>query len=757
MSLVICSSAQDKYQSEGNLVTTQGQLLPVSMLAPGMQNPAQFTNNINPVMTIPANSQVALKDISFNKNSVFKIGKDVSLSVYVGELLRSRWGAKSMRGLADITCVPVPVPLQPGTYNSGTFANMLEDMLNQYISYPDLMDNISVVPATQQGTGSTFGYVFKFEKGATSGAPPDRSASITNVYADASYIGNDAINQFTWTTGTKTYLNTDAGTGFETNRAIMTDMPISLNGGEMTWDVTNCTGGWRIGFIRPCTPKFAFPRGFSNGPGVQENDSGFWDFVVEYATRTDGAFADTENTLRIFHSVYVGNRWTMREVEYYNNVNIDFTPNLDSYWVPGVDPVAGTGEEHSPMYRSTATTLTDLVTDPLSVSVKIFGEDIQVSVTRVATATPWDDPSIFVLTDSRVCIAGNATEIAQTPTRNRFIKPLGTSTHALYPKISLFTNAESAVLTTYTGITSDNYEYPLDNVAGAAGPGAGPVFPASPTGTSTSGSSIWGRRMRNQSLKNIMTIGIDKMDRQTPYQSNSAVAQKQYVGLDGPTGAVPPVRIGEGAPFIPDTAVGTPNGSVAYSVGLITIPSIENAKWGSYEPGAQPNAWGTEGSKGIYICGTSDVSELLGFRNTSVVLQSILGNQYLYTNRPQLTSTAEPDNTLGAFYGWHLASTSAPLYSGGGAVYVRCPTLNHKSYNFGKGIPSKIIASIPPESFNTNTNSGQGFFAPSEMTYLTLNNTEALHFNDITIEIVDKNEQIVDIFQGNTTVTLHFK
>tara|TARA_R110002012_G_scaffold119127_1_gene268119 strand:+ start:1285 stop:3507 length:2223 start_codon:yes stop_codon:yes gene_type:complete len=737
MSLVICSSAQDKYQSDGNLVTTQGQVLPVSLLAPGMQNPAQFTNNINPVMVIPANSEVALKDISFNKNSVFKIGNNVSLSVWIGELLRSRWGAKSMRGLADVTSVPIPVPLQPGTYNSSTFANMLEDMLNQYISYPDLMDNISVVPATQSGTGSTFGYVFKFEKGSTSGTPADRSASITNVYADARSDVSPAINQFTWTTGTKTYLNTDAGTGFDTNRAIMTDMPISLNGGNMTWDVTNCTGGWRIGFTRPTTPRIPMPRGFSNATGVMENVAGYYDFVVEYATRTDGAFADTENTLRIFHSVYVGNNWTMREVEYYNNDAAHFTPTLNSYLPAKAN-----------MYRTTAATFTDLTAHPTSVTIKMFGEDSFVSLVVGGAET--------VMTDSRLCIAGNANVLAQTPTRNLFIKPTGSSTHALYPKISLFTNAESAVLTSYTGITSDNYEYPLDEVAGAAGPGAGPVFPVSPTGSQTSGSSIWGRRVRNITLREIMRIGIDKMDKQTPYQSNSAVAQKQYVGLDGPTTVAPavPVRIGEGAPFIPDPAVGAPNGSVAYSVGLITIPSIESA---SDRGRIGRNTWGTDGAKGVYICGTTDVSELLGFRNTSAVLQSIQGNQYLYTNRPQLTNTAEPEQTLGAFYGWHVASTSAPLYRGGGAVYLRCPTLTHKSYNFGKGIPSKIIASIPPESFNTNTNSGQGFFAPSEMTYLTLNNTEALHFNDITLEIVDKNEQIVDIFQGNTTVTLHFR
>ena len=504
----------------------------------------------------------------------------------------------------------------------------------------------------------------------------------------------------------------------------------------MTWDVTNCTGGWRIGFTRPTTPRIPMPRGFSNATGVMENVAGYYDFVVEYATRTDGAFADTENTLRIFHSVYVGdlNTWTMREVEYYNN-NVDhFTPILNSYLPAKAN-----------MYRTTAATFTDLTANPASVTIKLFGEDSFVSLDVGGVET--------IITDSRLCIAGNAGVLAQTPTRNLFIKPLGTSTHALYPKISLFTNAESAVLTSYTGITSDNYEYPLDVAAGAAGPGAGPVFPAS-GGGETSGSSLWGRRVRNPNLRHICTLGIDKMDKQRPYRSFSANAQKQYVGLDGPTSVAPavPVRIGEGAPFIPDPAVGTPGGSVAYSVGLITIPSVE----GHLNTGLNLQ-WATAKSNGVYMCGTSDVSELLGFRNTSVVLQSIIGNQYLYTARPQLTNTTEPANTLGAFYGWHLASTSAPLYRGGGAVYVRCPTLTHKSYNFGKGIPSKIIASIPPESFNTNTNSGQGFFAPSEMTYLTLNNTEALHFNDITLEIVDKNEQIVDIFQGNTTVTLHFK
>ena len=52
---------------------------------------------------------------------------------------------------------------------------------------------------------------------------------------------------------------------------------------------------------------------------------------------------------------------------------------------------------------------------------------------------------------------------------------------------------------------------------------------------------------------------------------------------------------------------------------------------------------------------------------------------------------------------------------------------------------------------------GEGFFSPSEMTYLTLNNTETLNFNDLTLELVDKNEKIIENFQKNTTITLHFR
>ena len=87
MSLLICSSAQDKYDSTSQLEVNERNL-PSRATTTGIQDPAAFQNNINPTLTIPANSEVALKSISFYRNSFFKIPATyMAFSVYIGELL----------------------------------------------------------------------------------------------------------------------------------------------------------------------------------------------------------------------------------------------------------------------------------------------------------------------------------------------------------------------------------------------------------------------------------------------------------------------------------------------------------------------------------------------------------------------------------------------------------------------------------------------------------------------------------------------
>jgi hypothetical protein len=705
MSLLICSSAQDKYEDTSNLSVTGDNNLPVSYGGPGIQNPAQFTNNINPVMEIPSNSEVALKDITFWKKSTFKIGTNVSFSFYIGEYLRSRWGDIARKSLYEVTSLPIPIPLQEGTYNAQTFATMVNKMLDAYISYPDLFGTIWVDPWTTQNDGTnTKGYVFNMMKGPNGGGrPANRTTDM-----ETAYNIHPTKDSFTWVG--ETYTATGVS-GFDNNQAIITDVPLSLNGGRMDWDVSGATGGWRVMLSRPQLSEAAW--NIRNLYGAAWGVIGaFSDIMLEYSV------AGGVGIFEIRHSVEQDGVMVMREVEYYNN-NVDhFTPILNSY----LPAKAG-------MYRGTATTSTDLGAHPDNVTIDVYGEDTVVSL--------WIGATEYVMTDSRLCIEGNAGVLARTPTRNRFIKPIGINTWALYPKISLAVSGEVAILDEWSGIPSDDYKYPQPSVNQAGVNGQ----PANAGGIAKPGSSFYMRGVMagaGDSMSQLVRLA----DTAKPYESNSADAQKQYVGLDGPTTVAPavPVRIGEGHPVIGNPAVGV-GGSPAWGMGIVTIPSAKGV-----------GDWKTAG---LYVSKTSDVSEILGFRNISFVAQGRFGNSYLYANRPAAL-LAIPTDTPDQYFGWYVGSESEPTYSSG-PLFIRCPTLTHQSYNFGKGIPSKIIASIPPESLNRDTVSGGGFFAPSEMTYLTLNNTETLHFNDITLEIVDKNEQVVDILDRNTTATLHFR
>jgi hypothetical protein len=718
MSLLICSSAQDKYESSSNMkvALVNENLLPVSSQGQGLQNPNSFTNNINPVMEIPANSQVALKDISFSKKAVFKVGVNVSMSLHIGEFLDERYVTLPERSLYDITSMPFPVPLQPGDYNERTFANMVNGQLDEYISYPDMVGNIMIEPSSEQyDPTEQKGYTFRITKGNETGRPADRKTEM--ITAIRHYSGDTA---FVWDAAAQTYTSSDDE--FETNEGILTNIPLSLNNGRVIWDVAGATGGFRVGLIRPSLETMAAPDGFNLAYGAHLNT--FNDICVEYDIRTDAGYADTEKTLRIYHAVVQDGIKCMREVQYYANVAADFDPGLNTY-LPA----------KAPMYRGTATTRTDIGGDPTHIKIIVCGEDVAVLYIFGGVDN--------VLTDSRLCIKANVTavpaSVAGVPTRNRFIKPTGINTWAMYPIMSLKTNGEVIQLDEWTGVSGgdagQDYDYPKPALT-LLGDNA-PV--KSTTGSATAGSSVYGRGR----LSNNMGVGdiVDLADTARPYDSSSAEAQKQYVGLDGPTAATPPVREGEGNPYLPATATG--DGVVAYTCALVLIPPEESV-----------GDWKT---KGVYSCKTSDVSELLGFRGLAMVAQARQGESFLLANDPGEDGNDDPPtDTDGAFFGWNVSSTTDPTY-GSGPIFVRCPTLTHQSYNFGKGIPSKIIASLPADSFSRDTSAGWGYFAPSEMTYLDLNNPHPLHFNDITLEIVDKNEEVLTILDKSTTITLHFK
>jgi hypothetical protein len=715
MSLIVLSSAQDKYSSRGTLKVNDLSSL-TQINTSGLQDPASFTNNINPVFKIKPNSEVCLKSANYNRKAVVKIGNNESFALYVGEELRAKWDSSATRSLSETTSFPIPIPLQPGTYNMRALAIMINRMLDWYISYPDLFGNVWVeTAASQDDRTNDFGLVWNF-------------ANNGNVLTDVKTTMTTAIpwldqrDSFTYVGATGVYQTPIlAVAGFESNSGILTNLPLSLKSGEMKWTTTGADTGWRIGLTRPTIDDGA-AEGRSRLRPPNFTGTWFFDYAVEYES----------NTFRLYHSVMEGGVMVMKEVEYYNNTAADFTPSL----------AADTeGRNLTSMYRGSPLTGAILTTNPKTVSIKFYGEDTVVAITNTADA-------VFILTDSRLCLSptasfpGNAEEIAYTPTRNRFFKPVGLTTAALYPKVELIgsTGATKQVtLSVYNGITAGtttspntNYTYPnkyadVDEV-----------------NTFSAGSSFWSRATATNDFNTGRIAEL--VDTSISYQSDSAALQKQYIGLSGPeTGSgVVPVRWEEGNPQIPYTAVdvGTPC-PVAWGLGLILVGS--------------QNGLADYTTAGVYCSETTDVAAMFGFPDKDSVWRSRDGSAYIYTDAPAEPDVAVPTNTPGAFYGWYFGSDTAPLFTRG-TLFVRVPQLTHQSYNFGKGIPSKVIGQLPLHTHAGGVdNDGETYWEPTNLTYLDLNNPAEMNLNDLTIEIVDKTETLVEDLTASTTIVLHIR
>ena len=717
MSLLICSSGQEKYTTTGFQTLDNDSVLTSTSQAAGLQNPASFTNNINPVVKIPANAEVALKSGSYFKNDMFQIGSNTSFAFYFGQYLRSRWGLEPNLSLDDTTNFPIPMPIPKGTYNMRTFANELSAAFDTYISHPDLRRYCWVEPADSQGDGvNKEGLIFNFQQGEND-SPFDLVAGGDLGVESTMNEWRTTTNEFSWTKANLRYSGSSVADA-DNNYGILETAPLTQKGGRMNWDVTNSTtAGFRIGLTRPTARDGREePPNFSSGGDIDV----FFDYVLDY----DG------ETFKIYHAVIGDDKETMimKEVRYYDNVDTNFTPNLSSY------------EEtlHSPMYHTAAWTDTDAGegSTPVNVSFDVSGEDITIEYIDSLGA-------IYMLTDTRLCTEQNNNIIAFTPERNVFPKPTGLTTQALYPKVNTKQNLGYLVLGQYDAPVYLPYESIFEK--GDASQGLVYTYPqiADPTiagGRRSAGDSFYGRAVLEGQMK---TRQIALMvDRAKPYQSSltSADPQKAYVGLAGPTGAEPPVREGEGDPYIPSTAVDDAN-SIAYGKSIILVPSTSGI--------------GANKVKGTYCSESSDVSSLLGFPDKSVVESNrSLGRNYLLANELTNESVAPPTNTEGAFFGFYVGSDAAPTFSRG-QMFLRIPQFTHQSQNFGKGIPSKIISSLPPAT-DTGT-AGEIFYEPSNMTYVSLNNPGELNINILTLEIVDKQDQLIEGLSKSSTFVLHVR
>jgi hypothetical protein len=62
-----------------------------------------------------------------------------------------------------------------------------------------------------------------------------------------------------------------------------------------------------------------------------------------------------------------------------------------------------------------------------------------------------------------------------------------------------------------------------------------------------------------------------------------------------------------------------------------------------------------------------------------------------------------------------------------------------------------------PRFTNDGKQFGDLFFEVAEKTYIDLNNTETFVLNQLQVQIVDKNERVVDDLHGDTIVVFHIR
>ena len=291
----------------------------------------------------------------------------------------------------------------------------------------------------------------------------------------------------------------------------------------------------------------------------------------------------------------------------------------------------------------------------------------------------------------------------------RAFKPTGTTTQTLYPKFDLSTKDKYLVL--------NNYEAPLQwakrsgEVGGYDYPGDVPLVGVSePSG----GSSFWGKCIYN--TRTMQDASLSDLCQ----RCEGLETQIAYVGQDSSL-------LSAGAKIDSE--------AIKYGYGLIL-----NQSFG--------------GAGGYTNSGTGNCRSWLGFPADKLPGNVLsLGG---FNHQGTISDAGGGDANTGDSTCKYVVNSFSALGFSPKQLFIRCPTLTHQSFNFCKGLTSKILWSLPRFS-NDGATTGPLFFQQAQPIYLALRNNAPLVINDLQIDFVSKDEIIAEDLGGETVVILHFR
>lgn len=111
-----------------------------------------------------------------------------------------------------------------------------------------------------------------------------------------------------------------------------------------------------------------------------------------------------------------------------------------------------------------------------------------------------------------------------------------------------------------------------------------------------------------------------------------------------------------------------------------------------------------------------------------------------------LEDSVTPANGQASF-----TSTTRPNMTSEHSTFIRVPTLNHQTFNFGTGNPSKILFQVPRFD-NGGQETGGLYFQNNDKSFIDLNNPNDITVTDLDVQFVRKDETFAKDLTGSSEV-----
>jgi hypothetical protein len=89
-------------------------------------------------------------------------------------------------------------------------------------------------------------------------------------------------------------------------------------------------------------------------------------------------------------------------------------------------------------------------------------------------------------------------------------------------------------------------------------------------------------------------------------------------------------------------------------------------------------------------------------------------------------------------------------------MFIRFNGLQQTTFNANKGSISKIIYACPRFD-SAGTRTGELYYEPHERVYVDCNNIDDVRLSDVSVDIVDVNEQLCTDLIGTTQINFHIR